>query len=86
MFIFAGSLYVVAVVVACMLPKELANSKRDDEDDDVFDIDDIDTFNMNFTGGTTTTTTTKRSDTNSGYNQFGSVSATKKIDSYGSIN
>ena len=49
MFVFAGMLYLVAVAAACALPKELANSKRDDEDDtddsegdDILDMTDHD--------------------------------------------
>jgi hypothetical protein len=36
MFVFAGLLYLVAVAVACALPKELANSRpgQDDDEDD----------------------------------------------------
>jgi hypothetical protein len=34
MFVFAGLLYLVAVAVACALPKELANSRRPGQDDD----------------------------------------------------
>jgi len=34
MFIFAGGLYLVAVAVACSLPKELANARRDPSEDD----------------------------------------------------
>jgi hypothetical protein len=33
MFIFAGGLYLVAVGVACALPKELANSSREEDED-----------------------------------------------------
>jgi hypothetical protein len=38
MFVFAGLLYLVAVGVACALPKELANSRpgQDDEDEDEY--------------------------------------------------
>jgi hypothetical protein len=42
MFIFAGGLYLVAVAVACALPKDKANSRRDNDDDyqDLIDLDD----------------------------------------------
>jgi len=33
MFVFAGGLYLCAVAAACALPKELANSRRDRDDD-----------------------------------------------------
>ena len=47
MFIFAGGLYLIAVGIACALPKELANSSRRrrdssngiDEEDDEDDVD-----------------------------------------------
>ena len=34
MFVFAGGLYLCAVAAALALPKELANSRRDHDDDD----------------------------------------------------
>jgi hypothetical protein len=33
MFIFAGGLYLVAVCVACALPKDKANARHESEDD-----------------------------------------------------
>jgi len=43
MFVFAGGLYLVAVAVACALPKDKANARRDHEDDedyqDLLDMD-----------------------------------------------
>jgi hypothetical protein len=35
MFVFAGGLYLVAVAIACALPKEMANSNRNQSDEDI---------------------------------------------------